>query len=543
MKRFITFFLLCWFFLTPLVNAAVVSPFTQGYIEGVLQAIILSPGNDFVAASYTARIESFDGGVFDLRIASDTVLIIDQLPARVTAFRPGMEIYGELRGYRLTSMESYSAVSMAAIKPESRVYTGIIRNIYPGQVDVELATGERCSWFIDTATLIERNNQSAEIGSLLIGDRVKGYFNEYDSNYLSRLQIMGESITIRELVRATFYHYDSLSDRLTMNNVQKMINGTWDAEKHTRTMQLLPGAQVYLGSRLIPASQLKNYSGREVYLTVRQVMGRDSVDKMIIKNQYESIFREHIAQINQYSETLEMSNQQNVTYHDGTIVIKDGRLVDKSVLQHPMDAVVVTDGRLSVAAANVISIMSEELNNTAGEYRIYYGALDLISEYDIYIEPHFMLVDNEWQSFSDEKHLYYSENTSLYDQTAGTYLSIEDFRIQSMKGRYAYLFTNGDQVIGLVIRSNDPLSTVPVSTGNYDQSIANQYGISGVSLSNVRNYTSRNRWVTSPSNMILNFNHCLIVKNGTVIQLSDLQQGDQLFVVRYGSDAKVVVVR
>jgi hypothetical protein len=106
------------------LGAAEPSPFLQGYTEGYLTSISAGDGGEM-----TAVIESYSGTRFDFSVHPDAVFMIDNRTVKPSEIRPGMEVYGELQGRQLISLEAYSTAQMGYINRAARCARGIVSRI------------------------------------------------------------------------------------------------------------------------------------------------------------------------------------------------------------------------------------------------------------------------------------------------------------------------------------------------------------------------------------------------------------------------------
>jgi hypothetical protein len=185
--------------------------------------------------------------------------------------------------------------------------------------------------------------------------------------------------------------------------------------------------------------------------------------------------------------------------------------------------------------------------------------LDQITDNSLWLKNFNILNDQEWESYSDVKELFYSQDTSIYDVEKQKYLTTDellagDYAVDENSSRViqqrladwnAYLFTDGDQILGMVVqKSSDSLLRQRVSAGIIKSTGNDEQLGSIVILQDVRDYSSLNsRWMTRDTEMRLSINHCMIVKHGKVIQSEELQSGDQLYVVRDDFYGKIAIVK
>ena len=165
---------------------------------------------------------------------------------------------------------------------------------------------------------------------------------------------------------------------------------------------------------------------------------------------------------------LEVSHR-NLTFNEGTIVVKNGRLSDINSLDAGMDIFIVGDGTSGTMSANIIYVYNEGINNSnIGQNYIYEGRLDAVfrNTNTIMLKDFAYLNNNSWEAFNNSKELYYDEDTIIYDFDEKRILSSEEFyygdyaidedsryaQENSLEDRYAYLYTEGDRVIALMVQ-------------------------------------------------------------------------------------------
>lgn len=546
-------------FIPPAV-AATVSPYSQGFIEGYLKAAYAAPGGGMVAASQMVKIETYEGAVYELRMHRNAYLTIDGIPVPLNAFRPGMEIYGQLQGMSIISLEGYSSAKFGYIEPESKVRTGTVKKIDRDQVQIALATGELMTFFTSSSTVIRKKGSPAMMSSLYEGDRVKAYFDEVDGVMASRMEVINDSIVIKSLYRANLQAVDAAEDKITLANVRIMENGNWVNGRASMKIAYASHVPLYMGSQQIPYEKMKNYRGKDIYMVTRQVLGQERVEKMILKSQYERIYNSQIKDINWYTEAMELKSNQNIAFHDGTIIVKNGRLVDKYALDKGMDALVVADGRLAADSADVVYILNETINNNnAGQYYVYAGRLDQVVENSLWLKSFFILNEHEWESYRDEKQLYYSSDASVYDLENKKFISVEELlagdyavdedsqrvKDKGLKDWYAYVYTDGDQVLGMVLQKNmDSLLNQRVSAGQISAVTNDPLVGWAVQLNDLRDWSSRSgQWMLRNAQMRLTLSKCMVIKGDRVIEPSELKPGDRLYIVRDDFYGKVVLVK
>jgi hypothetical protein len=525
-------------------------PYRNGFIEGFIK----SKGEDKI------EIEEYDGTVHILSFAEKVFFVIDTIPASYDAFKPGMEIYATLAGRKIDYMESYSTVFPGYIPEGGKVRNGIIKKIDRNEIILRLPTGKEETYFTSPITITLKNGKNVSLNTLYEGDHVKLFFDDIDSTTISRIEIEGKSIMVKDLYRGVLAAADTLENVITLTQVEVFRNGKWQYYSSAKSIPYSAQIPIYTGGEKVSYNHLRYYRGKTVYMAIKDFFGRDQIEKMVIKNQYESTYSDKIKEINWYSEVLELQNHKNLTFNDGTIIIKNGRLVDKYAINPESDALVVGDGRGSEIMAGVINIYNEDINNSnIGQDYLYEGRLDEIVKDRIILKDFCLLNRNEWESFDEEKELYYDNDINIYDLENDIYITPEEFytkdyavdensdyaKEHGLKDWYAYIYADGDRVSSIILKKKrDSLLSQRVTNGTIEYIENHSLVEWRISLRDAKDWSSRkDAWMAKNAAVMVMLKDAMIVKEGKIISPEQLKAGDRLYMVRDGSHAKVVIVK
>ncbi len=526
------------------------APYRNGFIEGYLKA----------RTEDKVQIEEYDGTIHDLPIKAEANIVIDNIPVKIMEFKPGMEVYGELQGKSLTYLESYSTQNPGYIPPGSKLRIGNIKSIDRDMIIIITPTGDEETYFTSMATIALKKGENVPLSNLYVGDRVKLYFDEIDTSYISRVEIQGDSVLIKDLYRGKINITDSLQDVITLENVELLDNGKWQNLANGMKISYDASIPLYVGGREVPYNNLKYYKGKTVYMAVKSFFGKNKVERMVIKNQYESMYSEKIKDVNWYTQEIELENNKNISFNEGTMIIKGGRLVDSYSINVSQDTLVVADGRGSDLTADIIYIYNEEINNSnIGQNLIYAGRLDAILEDNVKLKDFFLLDRNEWESFDDEKELFYDQDTFIYDLEdeklisskefyAGDYAVDEDssrVKRKNLKDWYGYIYADGDRINTIVVqKSMDSLLKQRVSTGSIESIVDDSMVGWTMTLHDVKDWSNHhNQWMNRTVTTRINLEKAMIIKNNKMITPEDLQARDRLYIVRDDFIGKVILVK
>ena len=180
MKR-LPIIILILILLTSIVYADPIDPIGEGYIEGYLMEI----------SQDEITIEEYDGTIHTLNIIRNAIFQIDGIPCTYSHFRPGLEVYGELQGRRLKSLVAYSTENPGYIPAGKKVRGGMIKTLTLDSITIKPPSGEDETYTITPGTLITRKGSITSIDRLYEGDRVRLFFDEYNTNIVSRISLEG----------------------------------------------------------------------------------------------------------------------------------------------------------------------------------------------------------------------------------------------------------------------------------------------------------------------------------------------------------------
>lgn len=525
-------------------------------VEGYLQAVITPDPNN--PADYgSVKIESYDGTLVTLALTVDTSYLIDGRPVKLSAIRKGMEVYAKMAGGALASLEAYSTVETGYIQPGSRVVVGTIGKLEEDLIEVRRDDGRTSSYYTTPATPISKQGEAINLDDLYVGDRVKLYFDEVGTGMISRMEVQGSSVEIKNIYRGTLKTVDNTSLHLSLSDVDVLNNSLWEDSQGSWRVAYNQELPVYVAGVKVPTRNLKYYRGRSVYLVTRDTLGKDSIDRLVVKSQYESSYEAQIENVNWFSDSCELDNNKNVSFSDGTIVIRDGRLQDKFALTAGTDAYFVTDTVGGQRIASLVNIISVGINNSSiGQNCVYAGLLADVFEDSFWLEDAYRHENNAWQSVSGEVELFLDNDTSIWDMDNKKLITLAEFaggdysvdpddeRTEDLDltSWYIYVYAKGDRGACLALhREEHDIDELRTSTGTV-VSVENDALVGWVmTLKNTSDWSEHNsQWMGKQTTLRLGLENTLIIRNGKAILPKALKAGERLYMVR--NDFKVMVI-
>ncbi len=524
-------------------------PYRNKYIEGYL----ISISKDKVT------IEEYDGTFHSLNILSDAILTIDGIPVTYSDFIPGMEVYGTIQGRSIKTLEAYSTENPGYIPPGKKVVKGTVKSLDFNSITIKLPSGEEETYTYTPATIITRDKNPIAIDKLYEGDSVRLFFDEYNTNTISRISVEGDSILISGLYKGTLSFKDSYDNRVALENVKRLSSFQWSNYSDLILLNSNEDFPIYIGGQKINPANLKYYRGREVYLAVKKVFGQETIEKMTLKSTRERNYTEKISDVNYYSDSFTLNNKQNLTLNDSTIIVKNNRLVDKYSVNPESSAFIVADTGLG-NLANLIYIYDEDLNNSnIGQSYLYYGRLDEVIDYMVLLKDYYVLDRNEWDRYRRSTELTYDDDTYIFDITNKKLITVQEFQAgnyavdedsdyaddRDLEDWYGYLYTSGDNILvmGLVEEKDDLLSQ-RVTAGTVKSTSTDPYVGQVIYLTDSRDWSSRNSsFMPKAQDLRLMIEDALIIKDDKLISKDELKPGDRLYIVRDDFKCKFILVK
>lgn len=495
------------------------------------------------------ELEDYRGYVRVLNIAPGAALLIDDTPAALNDFKVGMEVHAQYLGYTLTRLESWSTENPGYIPPGGKVRTGIVKTIDRNQLILQLATGKEETYFTSPATIVLKNGINVPLNTLYEGDRVKLYFDDKDTSIISRINIQGDSVKIKGLYKGILHSQNPMDNTILLKDVEVFQNGTWRELKNILQIQCSSDVPIYYSGQKISPNNLKYYNGKTVYIAAKDFFGKDVTGQMVIKSIYESTFSEKIEEVNWYASAFELKNKRNIDFSEGTIFVKNNRLVDSFALSPGQDAFVVADGRGAKALASVVYIYNQDINNSnIGQYWLYAGRLDMVVENKVVLTDFFILNQNEWESFDDEKELYFDNDTFIFDLENMERITHEEFitghyavdedssfrRRQGLRSWYAYAYTDGDRIVAIALKKDmDSLLRQRITLGTIETLEDNALVGKTIILRDARDWSSRNeKWMEKGLPVRMRVEKSLLIKDDKMISWDELKPGDDVYCIR-----------
>lgn len=436
------------------------------------------------------------------------------------------------------------------------------------------------TYYYDSQTQFYLGESKIAANQLKVGDKVKLYFDDIYSTVPSKISIEGAEQLVAQLIRGQLFSYNQFSDEITVGERYQLINNQWKSQKspYSDTYKLARDVAIYIGEQKIDKTSFNaDYNQRDAYFVVKDNYGRAEVVKIVFKDGFERHYNDVVGDFSNVLNKLELKNNVNISFGEGTIFVQDNRVVDKSVLRDNATIYVLSNQVNGVDNAQIISVLPDikDIFKT-----IYAGAVDVVNPYDVRINYFASASGYKWTTVQSlEKTLYLSDDTKIYNATTDKWItrelffndaySAEENKDDNNKGLkyqryYGVFITDGyDNLIALRLRYKEL-----VKNNDIDDSIAAESAIADklnkilkdtvftmgtiaekndswqrVSLNNSHNYVKYSgEWQANSTATFVELSEAVIIKAGQQIEYSELKRGDTIYVIRYDEDALVAYV-
>ncbi|TQR18293.1 hypothetical protein [Psychrobacillus soli] len=476
------------------------------------------------------------GKTTTLNIDPYASLFINSTPTSIGAFKEGMWIEATVELRNVKELNGFADIAQGNdSKSIEKSLTGTVNTIDRNGKFISINSKDRNSvnYYLDAQTQVFKDNKLVDLSVLYEGDRVKLTLSDNNSTTLSTVEIIPEGIKVEQLYKGTIQQIDTKKKKLVVNDERVFRN--WDWRNGSGTISSKPftaKTPIYVANKKIDPSQIRNYINNEVYYVTIEQLGQEVIQKMIIKQSNERNLRESLYSVDTSAQKIRLSSAGNIAYHNGTIIIRNGRLVDASALSQSGDAYVITNGVTTHQYANVIHVTNDGFQSAnLSNHDVYFGQINTVGSYQVTLTNANRLSNNYWYGVGYSNLSFSNDTVVVEDNNNWT----SDFT--NSTGKYAYFYVKDNHIVAArIVGSNIPASFV--SVGRYNGS----WYWNSIRMQNVSQWQAGSWIETSPINN-MDTTRATFIKEGKVISESDLTQNDRLFIIHDTyAQARIILV-
>ncbi len=409
-----------------------------------------------------------------------------------------------------------------------------------------------------------KGGKLSKLSQLKDGDRVKLLVNEAPNiTFLKEILIEGGDKLVSNVYKGKFESYDDISGEILITDPWTLKKGQWikDIAETFKVVKLDGSFTAYYGG--------KGYSESEMNTKKLPVLLKDSTVYIVSEKDYGNTENGVVASfVNEADKEVQYNDKvfntsinklflekagTNISFDSGTIVVKDGRLVQGSSVTAD-DYAYIMANRDSETGSLVAGVISIEERPGAQAVQLYRGRISSIDEYKtVTVESYSKLNGVNWDYANTPMTFSLSSDTRITD-TDGI-IGQADFNsynsTNTFKGRTIYILADGTKAVEI---STAPYGNVNVS-GQVIRTTGGTVGEDGtqltqpstVELINCKYYNpSTYSWVSIKDSSFTLLANSFIIKNNKRINPSEIKKGDKIRILKKDNtitgDAYIVIV-
>lgn len=324
----------------------------------------------------------------------------------------------------------------------TETFTGRIRDVSGDRIIVspDEAPEKEAGYRLDNMTAVFKKGAAVDKTVLRQGDRIKFLVNPEKDNYVSRIEVQTQGAMVSKIYKGDIVDVLPATGEIILKNTYNYGYYDWQFRGNYLKYPISREAVLYRGNERLDVNQLKNYIGKSIYAVSRDNYGTEELMQIAMKEGYEDTAYKTIDSIKWTEKQLTLSNGKLLNYTDGTIVIRDGRLLDANDLDSDVGAFIVQNKTSSgVDAASIVSL---ESFNAFANYRISKGYINGIGEDYFTIDNAFVLTNNSWGNVGQQL-FRLSDETAIYEKGKNTITYIAPDRFAESRYKpFTYLWPN-----------------------------------------------------------------------------------------------------
>jgi len=468
-----------------------------------------------------------------------TRLSVDAIAVKIDAFKLGMKVEADIQNLYFKTLHAKTDTPGAVIEPNAKAYSGMVTYMDRDRkgLTITLDDGRVKNVYINSETQFFKKGKLTTSSSLYEGDRVNIKFSVYNSNYITLLDILEPGVQVAGLYKGTLHQIDPINRKIIVRDETKFQNWHWyeNNPKSTTSYYYSTKTPIYFENKPVPHNQLRKYANMKVYLATVNKNGKEQVERIIIQKNAERTFYEPLQSFNGKTKEIRLMDSQRFRYHDGSILIRNGRLVSPESLGAYGTAFVAASGPIKTQYANIIHISNDGLNSpNLSDHSIYFGKISGVLGYKLRLSDASELKNNVWSSMK-EKDLNFNNETYAVEEHKGEFTTlIPQMDLRFYMNRYAYFYISDDnQVTAIQLTDGSKIPATITLAGRLSKLDPAPYGKVTPTKISVRNVSRwmKGAWVDQAEVKEMNIQQATFIKDGAVIQPSELEINDRLFII------------
>ncbi len=428
--------------------------------------------------------------------------------------------------------------SVSAVDNYTTAYAKVISKM-PSQIVVEYEDGIQQILNINENIIVIRDKRLVGISALNDGDRVRMLLNESSkSTEIVEITIEGDEHFISNIYRGKITKLDDISEKITVLGMQVFKRGNWELtdKKGFTSISLADGYKIYANDKLLDIDNAnKLLYNNDAYIAVEKTYGGEERAVLIsYRNSMDTevpVTSDTISNVISGSNSFVAANDnKKVGFSDGSIVVKDGRLVAGNSLSNNDKAYMAVNRDYSSGDyyASVIKVEEPVNQNTLAIYR---GRIsDIVENKSFTVESFSQLQGTDWSYYNTPKTFNITLDTRvLTDDGVLNVREFVGFGDDSYLRRTVYIVANGTNAV--------LVSTAPYGIENIKGTVyASEAGEISLRKASIYN-TTKYLWDNCPDTTVKILKNTIAIENGSIIDPTKIKKGTVLRVIKKDKSA------
>jgi len=375
-----------------------------------------------------------------LKLADDVAVYINDEQQGVEAIGFDQDAILKVADNKVLEIKVYTDIPVEE-EGYTQIITGKVRDVSGNNLFIS-PDGEpevQNSFIIGNNIPIIKEKQNVNKYKLMPGDRVKLYIDTSMGDYISKIEIQGNGVKIKNLYKGDIKEVIPSTGEVILSNVYTYGYYDWVKQGDYIKYKLSDEAELYNGNSKIEISKLKDSIGKTLYAVSKDNYGDEEIVHGLLKDGYEDTVYKKIDDIKWTSSQITLSDGRIMDYNKGSIIIKDGMLMDSADIKEDTSAFVIQNK--VITGARIASIISMDSFNAIAGYSISKGYLHTMGEDFFTIESAYKLTNNSWESYKGFNYQL-NDETYIYDNLVLNKSISADKFAESRFKPYTYTWTN-----------------------------------------------------------------------------------------------------
>lgn len=406
------------------------------------------------------------------------------------------------------------------------------KGVEGSKIHLQLENGERIVMDVPKNTVVFKGGRTVSDTTLQVGDWVKVLVNEvvirpgYELIKVKELVIDDINYKISNLYRGQISSFNNVQDTLSLKNAQTLSKMGWVNYQNQVSLGLGDHVEYFFDGNQVGWDYVEKYLKHkgQVYVAVEEYYGSEVTKKLTFREGTDYVVKpSQVVYSNGAGFFRIDGDKKTLKTDDGTIVVRNGRLVSEQNIMIPDYAQVVAKG----SQAAIVNIMQSPITDNI---KIYRGRIkSIVQGANIKVQSHAELRDMKWLYSPVQSGYSMNYETIIIDNNGIVPLDkFIDYTDNSRVDDVYTIFALANTAQYVV---KQPYVKEGVRGEIYDISSAGNISLRDTYFYNQKTDSWRDFSAKNKGSVINTVASTVIIKNGEIVPISQLEMGDKIRVM------------